>query len=123
MQEIQKIIDQAWEDRAGLSPSSAPAAVRDAVEKVIAGLDAGTLRVCEKVGEKWTTNQWLKKAVLISFRLADNAVIPGGSTQYFDKVPSKFASYDAASFAAGGFRVVPPAMARRPRPREPDRRE
>ena len=110
---MQKIIDQAWENRAGLSPSSAPGAVRDAVEHVIAGLDAGSLRVCEKVGGAWTTHQWIKKAVLISFRLADNSVIPGGATQYYDKVPSKFASYDAASFAAGGFRVVPPAAARR----------
>src|SRR5260221_6611182 len=113
MQDIKKIIDQAWEDRTGLNPASAPAAVRAAVEEVIAGLDAGALRVCEKVDGAWTTHQWIKKAVLISFRLADNGVIPGGGTQYFDKVPSKFAKYDAAAFAAGGFRVVPPAMARR----------
>jgi len=113
MQDVQKIIDQEWESRATLSPSSAPGPVRDAVEHVIAGLDAGSLRVCEKVGGTWTTHQWLKKAVLISFRLADNAVLPGGATQYYDKVPSKFASYDAAGFAAGGFRVVPPAIARR----------
>ena len=113
MQDMQKIIDQAWENRAGLSPTSAPGAVHDAVEHVIAGLDAGSLRVCEKVGGAWTTHQWIKKAVLISFRLANNSVIPGGATQYYDKVPSKFASYDAASFAAAGFRVVPPAAARR----------
>jgi 2,3,4,5-tetrahydropyridine-2-carboxylate N-succinyltransferase len=113
MQKVQEIIDQAWENRAGLSPSSAPAAVRDAVEQAIAGLDAGSLRVCEKLDGAWTTHQWLKKAVLISFRLADNSVMPGGATQYYDKVPSKFASYGAASFAAGGFRVVPPATARR----------
>jgi 2,3,4,5-tetrahydropyridine-2-carboxylate N-succinyltransferase len=113
MKDIPKIIDQAWEDRANLSPTSAPAQVREAVEYAIAGLDAGTLRVCEKTAGQWTTHQWLKKAVLISFRLADNSVMPGGSTQYYDKVPSKFAGYDAAGFAAGGFRVVPPAMARR----------
>jgi 2,3,4,5-tetrahydropyridine-2,6-dicarboxylate N-succinyltransferase len=113
MQEVQKIIDQAWENRAALGSSSAPGSVRDAVEHVIAGLDAGSLRVCEKIGGTWTTHQWIKKAVLISFRLADNSVIPGAATQYFDKVPSKFASYDAAGFAAGGFRVVPPATARR----------
>jgi 2,3,4,5-tetrahydropyridine-2-carboxylate N-succinyltransferase len=113
MQEVQKIIDQAWENRAALSPSSAPGPVKDAVEHVIAGLDAGSLRVCEKVGGTWTTHQWIKKAVLISFRLADNSVIPGDATNYYDKVPSKFASYDAAGFAAGGFRVVPPAAARR----------
>jgi 2,3,4,5-tetrahydropyridine-2-carboxylate N-succinyltransferase len=113
MRDVQKIIDQAWEDRAGLSPSSTANPVRDAVERVIAGLDSGSLRVCEKVGGTWTTHQWIKKAVLISFRLADNGVIAGGATQYYDKVPGKFASYDAAGFAAGGFRVVPPAMARR----------
>jgi 2,3,4,5-tetrahydropyridine-2-carboxylate N-succinyltransferase len=113
MQQAQKTIDQAWEDRANLNPSSAPAPVRDAVAHVIAGLDAGTLRVCEKIGGTWTTHQWIKKAVLISFRLSDNSVMPGGSTQYYDKVESKFASYDEAKFAAGGFRVVPPAVARR----------
>src|SRR5437868_1996112 len=113
MQDVQKIIDEAWESRAELSPASAPGPVREAVEHVIAGLDAGSLRVCEKIGGAWTTHQWLKKAVLISFRLADNSMIAGGPTKYYDKVPSKFASYDAAGFAAGGFRVVPPAMARR----------
>ncbi len=113
MQDVQKIIDQAWEDRANLSPGSAPSPVREAVEHVIASLDAGKLRVCEKIGGAWTTHQWIKKAVLISFRLADNGVIAGGGTQYFDKVQSKFAAYDPAKFAAGGFRVVPPAMARR----------
>ena len=113
MQDAQKIIDQAWEDRAGLNPSSAPANVREAVEFVIAGLDAGSLRVCEKAAGLWTTHQWIKKAVLLSFRLTDNSVMPGGQTQYYDKVQSKFSSYDAARFAAGGFRVVPPAMARR----------
>ena len=113
MQDIQKIIDQAWEDRAGLGPSSSPAPVREAVEHVIAGLDAGKLRVCEKLDGTWTTHQWIKKAVLISFRLADNGVIEGAGTRYFDKVPGKFADYDAGRFAAGGFRVVPPAMARR----------
>ena len=113
MQEVQKIIDRAWEDRAALSPSSAPSAVHNAVEQVIAGLDAGSLRVCEKLNGTWTTHQWVKKAVLISFRLTDNTVIAGGGTQYYDKVRSKFESYDADKFATGGFRVVPPAMARR----------
>ncbi len=113
MQDMKEIIDRAWEDRNGLSPSSSPAPVREAVEHVIAGLDAGTLRVCEKRDGTWVTHQWIKKAVLISFRLADNGVIAGGGTQYFDKVPSKFSAYDAGRFSAGGFRVVPPAMARR----------
>jgi len=109
----QKTIEEAWENRAALGPATAPRALRDAVEHVIAGLDKGALRVAEKVSGQWVTHQWIKKAVLLSFRLEDNRVIEGGETRYFDKVPSKFASYDAAAFAAGGFRVVPPAAARR----------
>src|SRR3954462_4313429 len=113
MKDVQKIIDQAWEERAALTPASSSASVRNAVERVIAGLDTGALRVCEKIDGAWVTHQWIKKAVLMSFRLADNSIIPGGGTQYYDKVPSKFGDYDAGNFAAGGFRVVPPAMARR----------
>ena len=104
-------IELAWEGRASLTPSSAPKALRDAVEEAIAGLDSGTLRVAEKVGADWVTHQWLKKAVLLSFRLEDNRVMEAGPTRYYDKVPSKFGpSFD---FAAAGFRVVPPAIARR----------
>jgi len=105
-----KIIEDAWENRAALNPATAARPLRDAVEQVIAGLDSGRLRVAEKSAGKWTTHQWIKKAVLLSFRLEDNRVLEGGATRYFDKVPSKFASFD---FAKGGFRVVPPAMARR----------
>src|SRR3954470_21331677 len=103
-------IEQAWEQRASLSPGNAPRNVKDAVEEVIAGLDAGRLRVAEKSGGEWITHQWIKKAVLLSFRLEDNRVMQGGATRYFDKVPSKFEHFD---FATGGVRVVPPAMARR----------
>jgi 2,3,4,5-tetrahydropyridine-2,6-dicarboxylate N-succinyltransferase len=106
----QQTIDQAWEQRASLNPGNAPRAVKDAVEEVIAGLDAGRLRVAEKAGGQWITHQWIKKAVLLSFRLEDNRVIEGGDTRYYDKVASKFSSFD---FSKGGFRVVPPAMARR----------
>jgi 2,3,4,5-tetrahydropyridine-2-carboxylate N-succinyltransferase len=113
MDQAQRIVDQAWEERAALSPGKAPPALREAVEFALAGLDAGTLRVAEKRGGEWLTHQWLKKAVLLSFRLEDNRVVPGGFTHYYDKVPGKFASYDAAAFGRGGFRVVPPAMARR----------
>ncbi|HXM83735.1 MAG TPA: 2,3,4,5-tetrahydropyridine-2,6-dicarboxylate N-succinyltransferase [Burkholderiales bacterium] len=108
-----KIIEDAWEKRAALNPANAPRALREAVEHVIAALDAGRLRVAEKAGGEWLTHQWIKKAVLLSFRLEDNRLLEDGATRYYDKVPSKFAAYDAASFAAGGFRVVPPAMARR----------
>ena len=103
-------IEQAWENRAALNPANAPRELRQAVEEVIAGLDAGRLRVAEKTGGGWVTHEWIKKAVLLSFRLEDNRVMEGGATRYFDKVPSKFTNFD---FAAGGFRVVPPAMARR----------
>ena len=108
-----KVIDEAWEQRASLTPANAPRALREAVEHAIAGLDSGKLRVAEKSGGQWITHQWLKKAVLLSFRLEDNRVIPGASTQYYDKVQSKFASFDAGKFSSAGFRVVPPAMARR----------
>ena len=106
----EQIIDEAWEGRASLNPSNAPDALREAVEHAIAGLDAGKLRVSEKQGGKWVTHQWLKKAVLLSFRLEDNRVMEGSATRYYDKVASKFSSFD---FEKGGFRVVPPAMARR----------
>jgi len=113
MQDARAIIEQAWDARASLTSASAPEAVRKAVDSVIAGLDAGRLRVAEKRDGEWTTHQWIKKAVLLSFRLEDNRLMPGAHTHYYDKVPAKFASYDGAAFAAGGFRVVPPAMARR----------
>ncbi len=109
----QKTIDEAWEARSALTPLNASSAIRKAVEEAIAGLDAGELRVAEKKGGEWITHQWIKKAVLLSFRLEDNRVMEGGETKYFDKVSSKFASYDKEKFAKEGFRVVPPAMARR----------
>ena len=113
-QELQSLIDQAWEDRASLSPKAAPADIRDAVASVLSQLDAGTLRVAEKRDGDWVVNQWIKKAVLLSFRLEDNQPMSaGGFTQFYDKVPSKFANYTAEDFAKGGFRVVPPAVARR----------
>ncbi|MDR0717769.1 MAG: 2,3,4,5-tetrahydropyridine-2,6-dicarboxylate N-succinyltransferase [Azoarcus sp.] len=113
MQELQKIIDDAFDNRASLSPATAPAAVRDAVEAVIAGLDSGALRVAGKKDGQWTVNQWIKKAVLISFRLRDNEVSGAGGLNFFDKVPAKFGDYTPEQFRAGGFRVVPPAVARR----------
>ena len=113
-QALQALIDQAWEDRASLSPKSAPADIREAVATVIGQLDAGTLRVAEKRGKDWIVNQWVKKAVLLSFRLEDNApMAAGGFAQFYDKVPTKFAGWSADDFAKGGFRVVPPAVARR----------
>jgi 2,3,4,5-tetrahydropyridine-2-carboxylate N-succinyltransferase len=117
-QQLQQIIDQAWEDRANFSPKSAPADIRDAVSHVIDQLNQGTLRVAEKTSGDWIVNQWVKKAVLLSFRLEDNVVMSAGANgqnamQFYDKVPTKFADYTAEDFAKGGFRVVPPAVARR----------
>jgi len=113
MNELQSVIEQAWEDRAGLKPGAAPARVGEAVNQVVAELDSGRLRVAEKNGSAWTVHQWVKKAVLLSFRLEDNVPMAGAATQYFDKVPGKFARYTREDFTRGGFRVVPPAMVRR----------
>jgi len=113
MSELQQLIDAAFENRAGISPGSADPKLRQAVEQVIDQLDAGRLRVAEKINGTWTTHQWVKKAVLLSFRLDDNRVVRDGYTNYFDKVEPKFADYGAADFKAGGFRVVPPAAVRR----------
>jgi 2,3,4,5-tetrahydropyridine-2-carboxylate N-succinyltransferase len=110
---MNRIIEEAWENRASISPAGAPRALRDAVEEVIAGLDAGRLRVAEKLNGAWVTHQWIKKAVLLSFRLEDNRVMDGGATRYFDKVSSKFESFNEEKFKSSGIRVVPPAMARR----------
>ncbi|HRO59990.1 MAG TPA: 2,3,4,5-tetrahydropyridine-2,6-dicarboxylate N-succinyltransferase [Burkholderiaceae bacterium] len=113
MSQIRTIIEQAWEARAELSPTAAPAEIRDAVAQVIARLDSGELRVAEKLDGEWTVHQWIKKAVLLSFRLADNVPIRSGGLDWYDKVPTKFDGWDAARFADSGFRVVPPAVARR----------
>jgi 2,3,4,5-tetrahydropyridine-2-carboxylate N-succinyltransferase len=113
-QQLQQIIDAAWEDRANISAKSAPKEVLEAVEQVIAGLNAGRLRVATRqaVGQ-WTTHQWIKKAVLLSFRVKDNALIKAGDLGFYDKVATKFAHLDEAAMKATGVRVVPPAVARR----------
>ena len=112
--QLQQIIDAAWEDRANISAKSAPKEVSDAVEQVISELNAGRLRVAtrEAVG-LWTTHQWIKKAVLLSFRLKDNEIMRAGDLGFYDKVPTKFAGLDEAAMRATGVRVVPPAVARR----------
>ena len=114
MNALAQVIEQAFEDRMQFSPTQAPTEIREAVESALAGLDAGTLRVAEKVDGQWQVNQWLKKAVLLSFRLNDNTPMPGGDAlQYFDKVPTKFAHWSETQFRDAGIRVVPPATARR----------
>ncbi|MGP1628748.1 MAG: 2,3,4,5-tetrahydropyridine-2,6-dicarboxylate N-succinyltransferase [Giesbergeria sp.] len=113
-QQLQSLIDTAWDDRANLSPASAPKELLDAVEHVIAALDAGQLRVAtrEAVGQ-WTVHQWIKKAVLLSFRLKDNEIMHAGDLAFFDKVPTKFGKLTPQEMLATGVRVVPPAVARR----------
>src|ERR1035437_1496984 len=112
MDQLQQIIEQGFERRAEITPRNADAQLKEAVDSVITQLDQGKLRVAEKIDGEWVTHQWIKKAVLLSFRLEDNQVIEGGATKYFDKVPSKFKHYDHYAFEKGGFRVVPPAIAR-----------
>jgi 2,3,4,5-tetrahydropyridine-2-carboxylate N-succinyltransferase len=115
MSQLQTIIEDAFERRADINPSNASAELKEAVASVLADLDAGNLRVASRKGDsqEWETHQWLKKAVLLSFRLQDNVLMDGGCTQYFDKVPPKFADYTEEDFKAGGFRVVPNAIVRR----------
>jgi 2,3,4,5-tetrahydropyridine-2-carboxylate N-succinyltransferase len=113
MPNLQTVIEKAWDDRANISPAGAAKEIRDAVNETINQLDRGTLRVAEKINGQWTIHQWAKKAVLLSFRLQDNAVLKDGYSQYYDKVPSKFDGFSAADFQQGGYRVVPPAAARR----------
>ena len=113
-QQLQTTIDNAWENRASLSPQSAPKEVQDAVEHVIAELDSGALRVATRQGVgQWTVHQWIKKAVLLSFRLKDNELVQAGQLGFYDKVATKFAGLSADAMKATGVRVVPPAVARR----------
>jgi 2,3,4,5-tetrahydropyridine-2,6-dicarboxylate N-succinyltransferase len=113
-QQLQTTIDAAWDNRASLSPASAPKDIVDAVEHVISQLNTGKLRVATQTGVgQWTTHQWIKKAVLLSFRLKDNEVVRAGDLGFYDKVQTKFAHLNADEMKATGVRVVPPAVARR----------
>jgi 2,3,4,5-tetrahydropyridine-2-carboxylate N-succinyltransferase len=113
MSDYQQVIEQAWDNRDSVSFSTS-GAVREAVEAALADLDSGTRRVAEKIDGAWVVNQWLKKAVLLSFRLNDNTIVDHGAAGApgWDKVPSKFAQWDEARFRSGGFRVVPGAVVR-----------
>ncbi|TFL11408.1 2,3,4,5-tetrahydropyridine-2,6-dicarboxylate N-succinyltransferase [Pusillimonas caeni] len=111
--ELQDIIERAWDERNTLAPANADARIREAVDQTLQALDQGSLRVAEKIAGEWITHQWIKKAVLLSFRLQDNRPMGQAPLQFYDKVDLKFAGHSAQDFAEGGFRVVPPATARR----------
>jgi 2,3,4,5-tetrahydropyridine-2-carboxylate N-succinyltransferase len=112
--QLEKIIGDAWENRANINNANASPELRQAVEHVIAELDAGRLRVATRSGVgKWSTHQWIKKAVLLSFRLSDNVIMKSGDLGFYDKVPTKFARSTEEEMKASGVRVVPPAVARR----------
>ena len=115
MSQLQAVIEEAFENRANINPANVSKEVKEAVFSVLEDLNTGKLRVASRIGDsqQWETHQWLKKAVLLSFRLEDNVLMDDGVTRYFDKVPPKFANYTEADFKAGGFRVVPNAIVRR----------
>jgi 2,3,4,5-tetrahydropyridine-2,6-dicarboxylate N-succinyltransferase len=110
---LSQTIDAAFEERARLAPGNAPAEVLEAVDAALDLLDRGVVRVAEKIDGEWRVHEWLKKAVLLSFRVHDNRLVEAGYTRFFDKVPLKYAGYDAGRFRADGVRVVPPAVVRR----------
>jgi 2,3,4,5-tetrahydropyridine-2,6-dicarboxylate N-succinyltransferase len=109
---LESVIDSAFERRAEISPGNVDLELRSALDHVVAGLNAGSLRVAEKIDGVWTTHQWLKKAVLLYFRTHDNELLQDAGATYFDKVPRRFDGYTDAMFRAEGIRVVPPAVAR-----------
>ena len=109
---IESVINTAFERRAEIAPSQVQPELADALDHVIQELNAGRLRAAEKIDGAWVTHQWIKKAVLLYFRTHDNQLIPGPGTAWFDKVPMRFQNYTEAQFRDGGFRVVPPAIAR-----------
>ena len=113
MERLQRTIESAWEGRAALTPATVQPQVSAAVNEAIELLDAGRLRVAEKIDGRWVTHQWVKKAVLLSFRLQDNFVMKDGYTQYYDKVQPKFGDWTPEQFQRAGVRVVPPAAARK----------
>ncbi len=113
MSELQSIIEAAFENRADITPANVDPAIKNAVFEAIELVDSGAARVAEPTADGWQVNEWLKKAVLLSFRIRENEIMDGGFTNYYDKVDSKFASFSSDQLAASGVRVVPPASARK----------
>src|SRR5512137_1182634 len=112
MSQLENIINAAFEQRADITPANVSAEIRNAVTETLNLLDKGTLRVAEKINGDWVTHQWLKKAVLLSFRINENRMMDGGNTRYYDKVECKYSTYTEEDFAKAGVRVVPNAVAR-----------
>ena len=112
MSELQTVIEQAFEQRMNITPASVSPEVKQAVLDALAALNNGSARVAEKIAGEWVVHQWLKKAVLLSFRIWDNEVIDGAESKFFDKVPMKYTDYTQADFEADGVRVVPGASVR-----------
>ena len=113
MKDLENLINQAWPDRAEITPQSVSVELKQGIKECIQLLDSGALRVAEPTDQGWQVNEWLKMAVLLSFRIQDNGVVAGGFTQFYDKVDLKFDEYTAQTFSEGGFRVVPPATVRK----------
>ena len=113
MELLQAAIEKAFESRAEITPRNVEAKLKESINQVLDMLNTGELRIAEKINDQWVTHQWIKKAVLLSFRMEDNAFIKGGFSNYFDKIPSKFADFSSKDFRNGGFRVVPPATVRK----------
>ena len=113
MSDIQQIIEDAFERRADITPRNVDTPVKDAVNEAIDLLDSGKARVAQPVDGGWQVNEWLKKAVLLSFRIEDNQFMKGGFTNYYDKVAAKYADMNSRDFQESGVRIVPPATARR----------
>jgi 2,3,4,5-tetrahydropyridine-2-carboxylate N-succinyltransferase len=113
MEQLQTTIEKAFECRANITPRNVEAKLKESINQVLDMLNTGELRVAEKTNGEWVTHQWIKKAVLLSFRMEDNSFIKGGFSNYFDKIPSKFADFSSKDFRDGGFRVVPPATVRK----------
>lgn len=113
MTELQKIIEEAFEHRSDITPRTVATHIKEAVKETLELLDSGKARVAEKTGDNWQVNEWLKKAVLLSFRIEDNTFMKGGFTNYYDKVEPKYADANSRSFRESGVRVVPPATVRK----------
>ena len=113
MNAVADIIEEAWEKRSDIKPHTVTVGVREAINDAIALLDSGEARVAEPSEDGWKVNEWLKKAVLLSFRIEENRIIRGGFASYYDKVDLKFSKYSSEDFSHAGFRVVPPAVVRR----------